>query len=378
MPPAAYHVLDLPRPDGSRAHLADPEIVKIGTTWYLYGTSSPAGFESWSSTDLETWAYSGVVWKPTPGSWNSHGDYWAPGVHVDASGAVWMYYTANGRIGVARADSPLGPFIDQLDHPLVGNGFGGVGDGVLSEPESDFLDNWDDKAIDASVFEADDGSLTLYFSALTPVSEIRAVPLTGPATVAPVKPTVLISAATGSLSWEWVVREGPYVIEHGGLLYLMYSGNQYQTSCYAVGVATSQHPLGPFTRDPGSPVLASNPSVGIIGPGHNSVVEGPGGGLLAFFHVKDTEGFDGSRSTMYAPIHFDALGHLVIDPPPGGAPPTPGNPDCRPASPATPPETSNSTLPAPARVPTTAVAVASPTAAATVPTPIVATPTSTG
>ncbi len=351
--PVGFQVLDLPRPDGSRAHLADPEVVKIAGTWYLYGTSSPSGFEAWSSTDLVTWTYGGLVWRPTPGSWNNRGNYWAPGIHVDPTGAVWMYYVADGRIGVAHADGPLGPFVDQLDHPLVGNGYGGVGDGVLREPETNFLDNWANKAIDPSVFEAADGSLTLYFTALTPLSEIRAVPLTGPATVARVKPTVLVSAASGVDSWEWVIREGPFVFEHDGLLYLMYSGNQWQTGCYAIGVATSRNPLGPFTRDPRNPVLATDAAVGIIGPGHNSVVEGPDGNLLAFFHVKDSAAIGSSRSTMEAPIRFDGRGRLVIDPPSGGTPPTPGNPECRPAPPTTVDTTTTTTT---TSAPTTSVA----------------------
>ena len=66
-----YEMLDLSRPDGTdEVALADPSVVKVEDTWYLYGTTDAEGFEMWSSTDLERWTYGGVVWKPTVGTWN--------------------------------------------------------------------------------------------------------------------------------------------------------------------------------------------------------------------------------------------------------------------------------------------------------------------
>ena len=324
--PDPYHLLDLRRPDGTKdISLADPTVVQVDGTWYLYGTTDADGFEMWSSTDLETWAYGGVVWKPTKGSWNEadpdgSGGYWAPDVHVNEDG-VWLYYTSNVRIGVARADTPEGPFVDQLDHPLIGNGYGGVGDGELPDDESTIVGNFDDRAWDAWLYEHSDGAQYLYFSAMTPFSELRVVPLDDETTPADVEPTVVVAAEGNLDTWEGWVREGPAVIEHEGVIHLTYSGNAWSNVCYAVGVATAADPLGPFTRDEANPILATDEDSGFYAPGHNSIVEGPDGELLAFFHVKlDPEPF-GERRSMYAPITFDEDGALRFVDPPSTAPP---------------------------------------------------------
>ncbi len=165
---AAFSELQLTRGDGVPIGVADPDILKVGDSWYLYATTSTEdGFEAWSSDDLFSWTYEGFVWTPTPGSWNDHGAYWAPDLYQSANG-IYLYYTAGNKIGVARADTPLGPFVEVLDHPLIGNGYGGVGDGQFWGTPTDpipLLDS-DEHAIDAFLFEASDGSLTLYFSAV--------------------------------------------------------------------------------------------------------------------------------------------------------------------------------------------------------------------
>jgi beta-xylosidase len=315
-----YEMLDLSRPDGTdEVALADPSVVKVEDTWYLYGTTDAEGFEMWSSTDLERWTYGGVVWKPTVGTWNEKdpngsGGYWAPEVHVNERG-VWLYYTSNVRIGVARADSPEGPFIDALDHPLIGNGYGGVGDGDLPDSESTIVGNFDDRAWDAWLYEHSDGAQYLYFSAMTPFSEMRVIPLVDEVTPADVEPTVVVAAEGHLDTWEGWVREGPAVVEHEGVLHLTYSGNSWSNDCYSVGVATATDPLGPFTRDDSNPIIATDADSEFYAPGHNSLVEGPNGELLAFLHVKVDDVLFGERRPMYAPVSFDDGALRFVDPP---------------------------------------------------------------
>ena len=309
-----YTQLELERPGGSPVTAADPDVVRIGDTWYLYPTTHAGGFEAWTSTDLQTWEYGGEVWEPTPGAWNDNGDHWAPDVHVDGSDH-WLYYTAGERIGVARSDSPLGPFEDVLDHPLIGDGHSGVGDGVL-DPGEGLLVNNEEKAIDPHLFEASDGSLTLYFTMYTPLSSIAAVPMEDPSTPAATEPDVLLEHAEEP--WELFLREAPFVLENDGVFHLMFSAAGADTTCYAVGVATATDPLGPFTRRADNPILHDDPEAGFYGPGHHSVVEGVNGDLLAFFHTKDDEAISFDRSLRYAPITFDDDGAIAFDPPPPG------------------------------------------------------------
>ena len=326
-----YELLDLARPgDTDPVLLADPGVIKVDDTWYLYGTTGSDGFEMWSSTDLADWEYGGYVWKPTEGSWNvveanGSGTHWAPEPFVNDDG-VWLYYTSNVRIGVARADTPEGPFVDQLDHPLIGNGYGGVGDGVLPDAEDTIVGNFDDRAWDAWMHEASSGDLYLYFSAMTPFSEMRVIPMVDEITPADVEPTVVVAAEGNLDTWEGWVREGPAVIERDGVTHVMYSGNAWSNVCYAIGVATATDPLGPFERQEDNPVLATDVDTALYAPGHNCMVAGPNGETLAFFHVKLDDGLFGPRRPMYAPITFDDDGNLRFVDAPNTTPP--GTPLC--------------------------------------------------
>ncbi len=62
------------------------------------------------------------------------------------------------------------------------------------------------------------------------------------------------------------------MIPHGAFWYLMYSGDACcdQTAHYAVLVARSRSPFGPFERDQDNPVLAANDMFNA--PGHNPVI----------------------------------------------------------------------------------------------------------
>jgi hypothetical protein len=88
----------------------------------------------------------GYVWKPTEGSWTPRGErFWHPlgPRNFRERRRVWLYYTSNVRIGYLGG-YPEGPPVDQLDHPLIGNGYGGVGDGVLPDVRTPSC-NFDDR-----------------------------------------------------------------------------------------------------------------------------------------------------------------------------------------------------------------------------------------
>jgi beta-xylosidase len=87
---------------------------------------------------------------------------------------------------------------------------------------------------------------------------------------------------SNNLAWEGGVVEAPWVVARGGYYYLFYSGNAYYNSTYAVGVARATSPLGPYTKL-ASPILKTGG--GWVGPGHNSVVTGPGGDTYMVYHA---------------------------------------------------------------------------------------------
>ena len=70
---------------------------------------------------------------------------------------------------------------------------------------------------------------------------------------------------TNDRGWEGINIEAPSVVHHEGYYYMFYSGNMYNTPNYAVGVARSKSPMGPFEKAP-APILQS--SEHWVGPGH--------------------------------------------------------------------------------------------------------------
>jgi beta-xylosidase len=71
--------------------------------------------------------------------------------------------------------------------------------------------------------------------------------------------------------WE----EGSTTFERGGVYYLTYSANNWQTPQYGVGYAVAKGPLGPWKKYAGNPILSQNSSIGMYSTGHGSVVFSP-------------------------------------------------------------------------------------------------------
>ncbi len=84
------------------------------------------------------------------------------------------------------------------------------------------------------------------------------------------------------LAWEGHLIEGPWLTRHDDHYYLFYSGNDFSTAEYGIGVAIASSPLGPF-RKMDDPILRS--SADWRGPGHPSVALGPDGVPRLFFHA---------------------------------------------------------------------------------------------
>lgn len=313
--PGPYAYLQLGRDDGSVVALPDPDVVRDGRRWILSGTTG-RGFEGWSSTDLSTWRYEGFIWRPRPGSWNDVGGFWAPDLHQNQDGTWILTYTAGQRIGIATGPTPLGPFREVVDHPLLGGGYGGVGDGIVVRTGDSTLDlvlNSDDAAIDSFLLDTTGGRRILYFSG-SPVigpTTIEAVEL-GPDLMPIGSPVVVLDAQV--VSWEGIVREAPWVDEIDGRFHLTYSGSPFNTTCYAVGEAVSDNPLGPFVRSAAGPFLHDDQGIGLRGPGHHSITTGPDGDRLIFFHTLRNSG---DRQTRWAPITRAADGTTQLVDPPG-------------------------------------------------------------
>lgn len=108
----------------------DPAVFKDGEDYWLVATSNdaPDAFPILHSNDLEHWEPKGFVFpRGKEPAWAAAGrnvaDFWAPEM-AKIGDEYWLAFTARQRtsalaIGLARAPSPLGPWIDN-GRPLIG------------------------------------------------------------------------------------------------------------------------------------------------------------------------------------------------------------------------------------------------------------------
>ncbi len=265
--------------------MADPHVIRVGGKFYLYATTDTKGYEVFVSDDLVNWQCKGRAFEdPRGGAWapevfhNRHGD-----------GKFYLYYTDNApkaqgglmpkQIGVAVAASPLGPFIDK---------------GALATD-----------AIDAHPFQDDNRKLYLYYVDLADGFKIVVQPMTDPLTRTD-RPRVLIRPTEEWEKRSGEVTEGPFMLKHGGIYYLMYSGTGADSPNYAIGYATSKSPLGPFVKHPGNPIAHRGGNV--LGPGHHCVVEGPDKKPWLVYHQKWDAEKNFHRFLALDPLWFDEQG----------------------------------------------------------------------
>ena len=234
-----------------RENSPDPYILFDDGVYYMYATTdSPGGFHVSTSTDLVHWSgHTRVAAKD-----DLIGDdwFWAPEVYKH-NGRYYMFHSCNEHTAVAVADSPYGPFRAATDGYL-----------------------FDFKAIDSHVFFDDDGRIYLYMSKFTDAGqqiwgcELGDELLT-------VKEDTLTQLTTPE-GWEGSVNEGPYMLRHNGTYYLTYSGDGYTSHDYAVCIATSDKPLGKFTKSSLNPIL--RPNSFLAGTGHHCFTASPDGSQL--------------------------------------------------------------------------------------------------
>ncbi len=253
--------------------VADPQILKDGDTFYLYGTTdSPNGIEVHTSKDLVHWRRYGHCYKKTKTSWGQD-CFWAPEV-IKAGETYYLFYTAFSpvhgvrNICVATSDSALGPFLD-VKTPVL-------------PVERGFIDGH-------PFFDPVSGRHYLYAleENLRP-PQLVVARLSEDLTRIDSEITLCFEP---SQPWEYGWVEGAFVIYHKSAYYMTYSGCGYQSPNYAVGYATAPSPTGPWTKYEGNPVLAK--SAAVSGPGHNSLVLSPDGRELFIVYHRHLTFFGG-------------------------------------------------------------------------------------
>ncbi len=259
----------------------DPDVILVGQTYFAYATNSVAGnIQIIESTDLTHWTAVGNALPHLP-AWAEPDYTWAPAVAA-IGGSFVLYYAANvadsGKecVSVATATQPQGPFVDRSTAPLECQpALGG--------------------SIDPASFIDTNGSLYLLWKSGGPgSSKIWSEQLdpAGTAFAAGATPTVLL---VPTQPWEAGTVEAPDMLTAAGRYYLFFSGNNWDSANYGVGVATCTGPLGPCSDSSSSPILSSGH--GVAGPGGESVFADTTGAYWIAFHawVPGAVGFPNSR-----------------------------------------------------------------------------------
>ena len=112
-----------------------------------------------------------------------------------------------------------------------------------------------------------------------------------------------VTLLTNALEWEGHLVEGPFLWKQDGRYWLFYAANDFTDPAYGIGVAVADSPLGPFTKR-AKPLLSSARSWSA--PGHPSVAEGPDGTPHIFFHAffPGTGGYNVFRALLTARLRF--------------------------------------------------------------------------
>ena len=290
----------------------DPHVVRFGDTYYAYAT----GFRYSTSPDLVEWAHPRLL--ELRSRWTSR-DLWAPEVAETSAGFV-LYYTGRSSlptpagdlpaqcVGRAVADTPEGPFEDELSEPW------------LCQPD-------EGGTIDASPFVDAEGTRWLLYKndgncCNRPVKIwIQQLSDDGLSLVG--EPVDLGIEADNR--WEGAVIEAPTLWLDGGTYFLFYSANAYYDASYAVGYATADTVTGPYVEAEENPVLhatfddlRSDPSLVAAGPGHQSIVADEDGDLWMAYHAwnRTANGYErgGDRTMWIDELQF-AEGRPTIDVP---------------------------------------------------------------
>jgi len=240
--------------------LGDPFIMLYEDQYYAYGTQAEDGIVVYTSDDLEEWEKAPALALHKD---NSYGEkwFWAPEVYY-VNGKFYMYYSAEEHMCVATSDSPLGPFVQDVQQPMLPG----------------------EKTIDNTLFIDDDGTPYLFFDRFNDGLNIWVAELEDD--LKTIRKETLHPCIHVSQEWEEVwprENEGAFVIKHNGTYYMTYSANSYESQFYGVGCATATDIMSEWTKYPDNPLLQKPGN--LVGVGHSALFKDKNGDLRIVFHA---------------------------------------------------------------------------------------------
>lgn len=261
-------------------YTADPAPVVFGDTVYLCTSHDEDvtvdnfftmnDWRVYSSKDMVNWTDHGSPLSYHTFSW-ANGKAWAPQC-VERNGKFYFYVPVSDAIGVAVADSPIGPFEDAIGRQLVSNY----------------------QYIDPTVFVDDDGQAYLYFGnprlwyvklnedMISYSGQIEQIPNT----------TESFGQRSGDADRPTLYEEGPWFFKRNDLYYMIFAMGPLPER---IGYATATGPTGPWTY---RGVIMENQS-GHAFTNHSGVVDFKGRSFF-FYHTQELPGGGGYKRSVAA------------------------------------------------------------------------------
>ena len=250
---------------------------------YLYGSFDHQGVETYcsavhhvySSEDLLHWTDHGVVFSVADSTWAQDcGVLYAPDCAY-RDGWYYLYYCVpDGRCGVAKSQSPTGPFTDV-----------GQIEGV-----------W---GIDPAVFVDDDGQAYLYWGQLTwgKIAKLKS-------NMVEIEPDSVVDSLTIE---EHEFHEGSSVKKINGKYYFLFSDtHRHSNRPTCLGYAVSDHPMHGFQY---GGVIIDNFGCDPATWNNHGSIECFNGQWYVFYH-RSTHGTVNSRHVCVEPIFIDENGFI--------------------------------------------------------------------
>lgn len=285
--------------------------------YYYYMNTMGTNLTIWKThdiTDLKN-AERKTVWTPPVGGPYSH-DIWAPELHY-LQGKWYIYFAADAG---SNQTHRVWVLENASSDPLTGAW-------TMKGQLADSSDKW---AIDPTVFE-NRGSLYALWSGwqgdVNGVQSIYMARLKNPWTVEGSR----LKLSTPQYPWEKVgdllqpghvvalphvdVNEGPEVLEHGGKIFVIYSGSACWTDYYELGMMTASADSNLMDisswKKSDRPVFRQSPEASVYGTGHNSFFKSPDGKqdwILYHANSEPGEGCGQHRSPRAQPFTWNPDG----------------------------------------------------------------------
>ncbi len=277
-------------------YYADPSVLKVGNTFYVYATIDPWGGNElavFETKDFKTWETKHINW-PTKLACTSSGSngsmVWAPSVVKAKNGKIYMYVSVGSEVWVGVSEKPLGPWKNaKADNtPLI---------------KADLFPAY--HMIDAECFIEPDGQAYLYWgSGLNWIN--------GRCFAVKLKPDMVTFDGEPIDITPPNYFEAPFMLRKNDIYYLMYSEGKAIDETYKTRYSVGKTPFGPWKEGINSPILSTTNDRTTTGPGHHTIFTENGQYYILYHRIHPQEKEYVLRELCIDSLNFDADENIKI------------------------------------------------------------------